>query len=134
MAKDEPGISSKSSRLQSDRTVPSPPNVEKSHTPKDRRIGKHRPSPDAGICAAGEKSQLEFQRIVGSNLKAARLKSHLKQSDVAAVTGLTQQYLSLIEAGQQNVALKTLILLAKVAGHDLLDFLKQVAKHSAEAE
>lgn len=38
----------------------------------------------------------------GNNLRAARLKAGLKQLDVAAQTGLTQQYLSLIEAGQQK--------------------------------
>ena len=73
----------------------------------------------------GVKSQLEFQRIFGVNLKSARLKSNLRQSEVASVTGLTQQYLSLIEAGQQNVTIKTMALLAKVVDHDLLDLLKE---------
>lgn len=134
MAKDGPGTSSKPSRFQSDRKVRSPPTVEDSKTLKDSRIGKHRPSPDAELCAAGEKSQLEFQRVFGVNLKAARLKSNLKQSDVATITGLTQQYLSLIEAGQQNVTIKTMALLAKVVDHDLLGLLKQVVDPSAKTE
>jgi transcriptional regulator with XRE-family HTH domain len=58
-------------------------------------------------------------------LRAARLRSGLKQSDVAARTGLPQQYLSLIEAGQQNITLKTMILLAEVVDHDLLNMLRR---------
>jgi DNA-binding XRE family transcriptional regulator len=92
--------------------------AQKHGNDKPRRV------PDAEICAAGEQSQLEFQRIFGVNLKAARLKSNLKQSDVAVTTGLTQQYLSLIEAGQQNVTIKTMALLAKVVDHDLVHLLK----------
>lgn len=72
--------------------------------------------------------------MFGVNLKAARLKSNLKQSDVAAITGLTQQYLSLIEEGQQNVTIKTMALLAKVVDHDLLGLLKQVLDPSAKTE
>ena len=63
--------------------------------------------------------------IFGQNLRAARLKAGLKQSDVAARTGLTQQYLSLIEAGQQNITLKTMTLLAQVVDHDLRDMLRK---------
>ena len=47
------------------------------------------------------------------------------------MTGLTQQYLSLIEAGQQNVTIKTMALLAKVVDHDLLHLL-QDALHATE--
>jgi len=50
----------------------------------------------------------------------------LKQSEVAALTGLTQQYLSLIEAGQQNVTVRTMALLAKVVDHDIIDLLQTV--------
>ena len=134
MAKGGPGTSSRPSRFQSDRKVRSPPAVTKPDTREDSRIGKHRPSPDVELCAAGEKSQLEFQRIFGLNLKAAGLKSNLKQSDVAAITGLTQQYLSLIEAGQQNVTIKTMALLAKVVDHDLIDLLKQVVDRTTKTE
>lgn len=41
------------------------------------------------------------------------------------MTGLTQQYLSLIEAGQQNVTIKTMALLAKVVDHDLINLLQE---------
>jgi DNA-binding XRE family transcriptional regulator len=92
---------------------------------EDHRNEKHRALSYAELCAAGEKSQLEFQKIFGINLKEARLKSNLKQSDVASMTGLTQQYLSLIEAGQQNVTIKTMALLAKVVDHNLIHLLQE---------
>ena len=41
------------------------------------------------------------------------------------MTGLTQQYLSLIEAGQQNVTIKTMALLAKVVDHNLIYLLQE---------
>jgi len=41
------------------------------------------------------------------------------------MTGLTQQYLSLIEAGQQNVTIKTMALLAKVVDHNLIHLLQE---------
>jgi DNA-binding XRE family transcriptional regulator len=78
------------------------------------------PTLDAELCAAAERSQRELQRVFGVNLKAARLKADLKQAELAALTGLTQQYLSLVEAGRQNITIRTMTLLAKVVDHDLL--------------
>ena len=125
MAKDGPGTSSRPSHTRTDRKVRSPPVFAPSSPAEQHRSDKHRPAPDAKLCAAGEKSQLEFQKIFGINLKAARLKCDLKQSDVAAMTGLTQQYLSLIEAGQQNVTIKTMALLARVVDHNLIHLLQE---------
>ena len=126
MAKDGPKSSTRPSRTRSDQKVRSPPNSlssEPRHEPAER---KHQQYPDPNILSKGEKSQEEFQVLFGRNLKAARLKSGLKQSEVAALTGLTQQYLSLIEAGQQNVTVRTMALLAKVVDHDIIDLLQTV--------
>jgi transcriptional regulator with XRE-family HTH domain len=46
---------------------------------------------------------------------------------VAARTGLTQQYLSLIEVGQQNVTIRTMALLAEVVDHDLVGLLQKTS-------
>jgi DNA-binding XRE family transcriptional regulator len=124
MAKDGRGTSFRTAQTRPDRNVRSSPVLVPSVLAEEHRRDKNRAAPNAELCAAGEKSQLEFQKIFGINLKAARLKSNLKQSEVAAMTGLTQQYLSLIEAGQQNVTIKTMAVLAKVVDHDLLDLLK----------
>jgi len=86
-------------------------------------MAKIEPGPQ--LLAREEKIRREFQMGFGNNLRRARLKAGLKQSDVAEQTGLTQQYLSLIEAGQQNITLKTMIVLAEVVGSDLLKMLRE---------
>ena len=53
---------------------------------------------------------------------------------MAALTGLTQQYLSLIEAGQQNVTIKTMALLAKVVDHDLINLLQEALQKAPTEE
>mgnify|MGYP001109761145 FL=1 len=88
------------------------------------------PSPNAEIFAAGEKAQLELQKVFGANLRAARMEAGLKQSEVASITGLTQQYLSFIENGQANLTLRTMAILAEVVARDLLDLLKQIGEAS----
>lgn len=52
----------------------------------------------------------------GKNLKAARLKSGLHQSDLANRAGLTTRRLSLIEDGDLMITLRTMTELARLAG------------------
>ena len=59
-----------------------------------------------------------LQAIFGENVRLARLQYGLRQYELAERTGLPQQYLSLIELGQQNVTLRTVELLAEVLGQD----------------
>ena len=134
MAKDEPGTSPRPAQIRSGRTVHSPPDSAQLESAGKSRTDKRHAALEAAIHAAGEKARLEFQRIFGQNLKAARLKQDLKQSDVAEITGITQQHLSLIEAGRQNVTIKTMALLAEVVDHDLLDLLKEVLGSLPEKE
>lgn len=93
-----------------------------------------RPALNAQLVAAAEAARLEFQSRFGTNFKEARLQANLKQSDVAAMTRLTQQYLSLIEAGQQNLTIKTMALLALVVHRDLLDLLQDARIDRSEQE
>jgi DNA-binding XRE family transcriptional regulator len=67
---------------------------------------------------AADDFPFELHIIFGENLRVARLQRGLNQREVAARTGLPQQYLSQIELGQQNVTLKTVELLAKVVDRD----------------
>jgi DNA-binding XRE family transcriptional regulator len=53
----------------------------------------------------------------GKNLRAARIRAGLTQARVADRTRLTQPYVSLVEAGRQNITLSTMTALAKVIGH-----------------
>ena len=57
--------------------------------------------------------------IFGDNLWKARLAGGLKQSEVAEQAGLTQQRLSLIEAGNQNLTLKTMMRLAQAVDQNV---------------
>jgi ribosome-binding protein aMBF1 (putative translation factor) len=68
-----------------------------------------------------------LQAIFGENVRAARLHYGLRQSELAERTGLAQQYLSLIESGQQNVTLKTVELLAEVLCQDPSAMLRRPA-------
>jgi HTH-type transcriptional regulator/antitoxin HipB len=67
----------------------------------------------------------DLQAVFGENLKAARLKAGLKQSELAEKTGLTQQYLSLIETGRKNVTLRTMMELAKIVGQEVSVMLRR---------
>ena len=68
----------------------------------------------------------EMQAIFGENLKAARLKCGLKQSEVAEQAGLTQQRLSKIENGRLNLTLRTMVRLANVVDHNVSAMLAKV--------
>jgi len=67
----------------------------------------------------------DLQALFGENLRAARLKAGLKQSELAEKTGLTQQYLSLIETGRKNLTLRTMMELAKVVGQEVSVMLRR---------
>ena len=54
--------------------------------------------------------------VVGTRIKAARLRAKLKQSDVAAAIGTGQSYIVGLEAGETNITLKTLARVAAAVG------------------
>jgi DNA-binding XRE family transcriptional regulator len=67
----------------------------------------------------------DLQVVFGENLKIARQKADLSQAQLAEQTGLTQQYLSLIETGRKNVTLRTMIALATVVGQEVSVMLRR---------
>lgn len=67
----------------------------------------------------------DLQAVFGANLAAARLRIGLKQSELAAQTGSTQQYLSRIETGQKNLTLRTMVELAKRVGEEVSTLLRR---------
>lgn len=66
----------------------------------------------------------------GKNLRAARIKAGLTQAQVAERTGHTQQYVSLVEAGHQNITVNTMTALARVTGHDVRVLLRKARRHT----
>jgi transcriptional regulator with XRE-family HTH domain len=63
--------------------------------------------------------QDEIVATFGANLKAARLKMGLTQTELAEAAGLLQQYVSRVEQGRQNVTLTTARTLARVVNRDV---------------
>ena len=66
----------------------------------------------------------DLGRIFGQNVRGARIKAGLTQAQLAERTGLTQQYVSLVEAGLQNVTLDTMAALARAVGRDVSALLR----------
>jgi transcriptional regulator with XRE-family HTH domain len=64
--------------------------------------------------------------VFGTRLKAARVKLGVTQTQLAERAGLVQQYVSLIETGQQNITLTTAQTLAQVVHQDLSDMLRGI--------
>ena len=96
-----------------------------SYAPKsEKKPPKTAPKPSAPPVPE-EPAPEDLQAIFGENLKAARIANGLKQSDVAERTGLTQQRLSLIESGHQNLTLKTMMRLAHVVNCNVSTMLLQ---------
>jgi DNA-binding XRE family transcriptional regulator len=75
----------------------------------------------------------ELQILFGENFRTARLKAGLSQTDVAALSGMAQQTLSQIEAGQLNLTLRTMDRLAKVVDLDVAYLLRVTRPNPAAA-
>jgi transcriptional regulator with XRE-family HTH domain len=65
----------------------------------------------------------ELRRNFGENLRAARVKVRMTQAQLADRAGLTQQYISLVEVGRQNLTLSTMVMLARIFGQDVVTML-----------
>ena len=67
----------------------------------------------------------DLRTVFGKNLREARIKAGLTQAELADRTGLTQQYVSWVEAGHSNITLGTMTSLARVVGHDVSGMLRK---------
>lgn len=59
---------------------------------------------------------MDMRRLVGRNVRRARLEKGLTQERFADVSGFTQQYLSSLERGRRNPTVVTLYELAQALG------------------
>ena len=75
----------------------------------------------------------ELQIIFGENLRRARLKCGLTQTEVGDRCGMGVQYVSKVELGQKNLTLRTMQKLAEVVDHDVTKMLKRVAPRTPPA-
>jgi ribosome-binding protein aMBF1 (putative translation factor) len=69
-----------------------------------------------------------LQILFGENLRTARLIAGLSQTELAARSGLSQQYLSRVETGHKNVTLRTMAALAEAVGRDVSVLLRHPRK------
>ena len=67
----------------------------------------------------------DLRTVFGHNLRAARTKAGLTQTQLAERTSLTQQYVSWVEAGHANITLATMTALARVVGEDVRELLRK---------
>jgi transcriptional regulator with XRE-family HTH domain len=67
----------------------------------------------------------DLPTLFGKNLREAWTKGNLTQAQVAERTGLTQQYVSPVEAGHQNITLGTMAALARVVGQVVRTLLRE---------
>jgi DNA-binding XRE family transcriptional regulator len=66
----------------------------------------------------------DLQIIFGENVKAARERHGMSQREFSEQTGFTQQYLSLVETGQKNLTLRTMMTLAQAVGETVSEMLR----------
>ena len=68
---------------------------------------------------------MDMRRLVGRNVKAARLKAGLSQEQLAERSGFTQQYLSGLERGQRNPTIVSLYEIAQALGTTPIELLRE---------
>tara|TARA_R110000787_G_scaffold38249_2_gene96538 strand:- start:997 stop:1203 length:207 start_codon:yes stop_codon:yes gene_type:complete len=67
---------------------------------------------------------MDMRRLVGRNVKEARLKAQLSQEQLAERSGFTQQYLSGLERGQRNPTIVSLYEIAQALGTTPIELLR----------
>jgi transcriptional regulator with XRE-family HTH domain len=76
----------------------------------------------------------ELRRNFGENLRAARVAARMTQAQLSRRTGLTQQYVSLVEIGRKNLTLSTMAQLAHVFGFDVIAMLGRAPSEPPETD
>jgi transcriptional regulator with XRE-family HTH domain len=77
-------------------------------------------------------SASDLKVIFGKNIKKARLRAGLKQSDLAKLLSVGQQYISEIENGETSLSLNTMAVFSEILKCDVTDMLKPQREDSDE--
>lgn len=75
---------------------------------------------------------MDMRKLVGRNFSRLRREKGLTQEEVAARSGLSQQYLSGLERGARNPTVITLFELAQALGVSHVDLVRPDRKASAQ--
>lgn len=97
------------------------PSNEATAAPKPKRNFHKQPRPSKFERVSPKRfadAEKRLQQLFGRNLRAARLRAGLTQTDVANIVGTTQPYVGFVERGEKNVQLSTLLRLAYAVGVD----------------
>jgi DNA-binding XRE family transcriptional regulator len=82
------------------------------------------PRPKPLVAGRSDATPADLQIIFGENVKAARERHGMSQREFSQQTGFTQQYLSLVETGQKNLTLRTMMTLAQAVGETVSEMLR----------
>jgi transcriptional regulator with XRE-family HTH domain len=69
---------------------------------------------------------MDMRRLVGLNFRRLRIANGLTQEKAAELTGISQQYLSSLEAGRRNPTVVTLFELTDPLGATPIDLLQAI--------
>lgn len=72
---------------------------------------------------------MDMRKLVGENVKRARVRKRLTQERLAEMSGFSQQYISGLESGKRNPTLVTVYELALALGVPYLDLLRPPRQH-----
>jgi transcriptional regulator with XRE-family HTH domain len=67
---------------------------------------------------------MDMRKLVGRNVKRARMETGLTQEQFAEKSGFSQQYISGLEAGLRNPTIVTVYEIARALGVSHLDLLR----------
>jgi len=63
---------------------------------------------------------------LGQRLRTSRQEKSISQEELAAIAGLHRTYIGMIERGEKNVTITSLITVCKALGIDVSDVLKNI--------
>lgn len=78
-------------------------------------------------------SMEQFGKILGSEIRKARLKQHMDQQALADFVDITRSSISNIESGRQSVSLKMFCKLSQALTRDPAEFLNTILTEHPEA-
>ena len=67
----------------------------------------------------------ELFKLIAHNIKIERVIKNLTQAQLAELVGVHEKYIGVIEAGKQNMTLKTLSKIARVLNVDIISLFEQ---------
>lgn len=71
---------------------------------------------------------MDMRRLVGKNLTRLRDERNMTQKEIAAISGISQQYLSSLESGKRNPTVITIYQISLALNVDPMELLRRNKK------